>query len=107
MIVKIERYAERHGFVLVDNVSEIHKTDGWKPCPLRMGDILIEDYEEATSQKTTGSSYKIALHCIKRDGSEITIVFDTVVYVMNDNSKTIEKIIANDRMSLVEACVNN
>jgi len=35
------------------------------------------------------------LLCRLNDGSEYSIAFDTVCYVLNDNGKTIEKIVAN------------
>jgi hypothetical protein len=37
----------------------------------------------------------IQIICRLNDGSEYTISFDTVCYVLNDNGKTIEKIVAN------------
>jgi hypothetical protein len=35
------------------------------------------------------------LICRLSDGTEYTIAFDTMVYVMNDQGRTIEKIVAN------------
>ena len=37
--------------------------------------------------------------CRLIDGSEITIAFDTVAYLLNDNGKTIEKIVSNYEMT--------
>jgi hypothetical protein len=39
--------------------------------------------------------YYNVLICRLDDGSEYSIAFDTVCYVLNDNGKTIEKIVAN------------
>ncbi len=39
--------------------------------------------------------YYRVLICRLDDGNEYSIVFDTVCYVLNDNGKTIEKIVAN------------
>jgi hypothetical protein len=39
--------------------------------------------------------YYSVIICRMDDGSEYTIAFDTVCYVLNDNGKTIEKIVAN------------
>ena len=39
--------------------------------------------------------YYNALICRLDDGSEYFIAFDTMCYVLNDNGKTIEKIVAN------------
>ena len=40
-------------------------------------------------------SYYNVLICRLDDGSEYSIAFDTVCYVLNDNGKTIEKIVVN------------
>ena len=39
--------------------------------------------------------YYNVLLCRLEDGSEYSIAFDTVCYVLNDNGKTIEKIVVN------------
>ena len=101
MIVKVERYIEKFSYILVDNVREVFRSDGWKPEPLRINDIIIEDCKEYGKGDliiTENYPCKIKLECIRGDGSEINIVFDTVAYILNDQGKTIEKVLANERM---------
>lgn len=100
MIVKVERYKGGNSFILVDNIWQIHRFNGWKDAPLRIGDIVIKDHYESLPEDagfTPDYPYMIKLQCEKGDGSEINIIFDTVAYILNDQGKTIEKALANER----------
>ena len=99
MIVKVERYKGGNSFILVDNIRQIHRFNGWQNAPLRLGDISITDHDESITDAEVKleKPYMILLDCEKNDGSEINIVFDTVAYILNDQGKTIEKVLANER----------
>jgi len=102
MIVKVARYSGRENYIIIDNIKEIHKIDGYDYSePLRATDILISDCAERKSIAVGATSdmkpFVMRLNCIKNDGSEIDIIFDTVAYILNDNGKTIERVSANTR----------
>ena len=102
MIVKVARYSGRENYIIIDNIKEIHKIDGYDSSePLRATDILISDCAERKSIAVGATSdmkpFVMRLNCIKNDGSEIDIIFDTVAYILNDNGKTIERVSANTR----------
>ena len=101
MIVKVERYTGRESFILVDNIREIHRANGWQEVPTRLGDIIIRDHDESIKNEECRleKPYMICLDCLKNDGSEINIIFDTVAYILNDQGKTIEKVLANERFN--------
>jgi len=102
MIVKVERYSGREEYIMIDNIKEVHKSNGFDNAePLRATDILIQDCGEQVSNVVGGATCmeacKMRLNCVKNDGSEIDIIFDTVAYILNDNGKTIERVLANQR----------
>ena len=66
-------------------------------------DIHILDYENIQYNKNTSSDCEkknwdtLVLVCRRSNGDEFSIIFDTIAYVLNNNGKTIEKIVANYR----------
>lgn len=110
MILKIERYSENQQYWMLDNirkysVSRLIPRSGNlnedSPTPY---DIQIFDTESKCTCRHNGKTpenscsdciYFYLLICRMDDGSEMTIAFDTSAYVMNDEGKTIDKIVAN------------
>ena len=101
MILKIESYDEIRQWWMYDNIRKISMS---KP---RYGssksnilhDIIIFnmltscDCDEG-SQCSKCVKYLVAI-CTLNDNSEISIAFDTTAYLLNDQGKTIEKVVAN------------
>lgn len=115
MILKIERYLKDQQWWMLDNIAKIsvskvkqYRANGMTEWGDKQADIflldLIPDREpscnccgDGTEEKCNKCEYidYIQLICRQNNGDEFTIVFDAVCYVMNDNGKTIEKIVAN------------
>ncbi len=113
MIVKIERYNKDQQWWLVDGVRRIaaslrmkYETEedrkaAMAGCPeAAFLDLkkcnCSEDSSEECDKCVDHRHYRVCkLGCRMEDGSDCTIVFDTIVYVLNDQGKTIEKIVAN------------
>ena len=108
MIIKIERYDKSSKYWLIDNIKKVnvsinlitrieHKKniddisilDCWNNTTNEV--CSCEDENEACSNCTTS----IRLICRSNDGNEFSILFDTIAYILNDNGKTIEKVVAN------------
>ncbi len=110
MILKIERYSGKQRWWMLDNIAKIsvsnvrkYHANGHSEFP--NDDIFLLDM---AAKQQTGCSCRgedscgscvyidyIQLICRLTNGEEFSIVFDTVCYVLNDNGKTIEKIVAN------------
>ncbi|MBU1060724.1 MAG: hypothetical protein KJ804_20675 [Proteobacteria bacterium] len=90
MIVKIKRYDDKEDFLLVDNIQTLHKAFTKYNGPLGPNDVLVQDCDPLSTM--------IKLACVKNDGSEISVIFDTTAYILNDSGKTIECIVANNRL---------
>lgn len=106
MIVKIERYIDKaendpRNWWMEDNIRKIHKIEFELPFGQEMpdDDAIIFDYEHYLNKLGAGQDRRRAIRLICRigDGSERSIVFDTVAYILNDDGKTIEKLVANHR----------
>ncbi len=113
MILKIERYLEDQQWWMLDNIAKIsvskvkqYRANGMTEWGDKHADIflldLIPDKEPACfcREKEDGCNKceyidYIQLICRQNNGDEFAIVFDAICYVMNDNGKTIEKIVAN------------
>ena len=114
MIVKIERYGMGHQWWLVDGIKRISASlrmkyeteDDRIDVMAGSPDVAFLDLKKCNcSEDSEGcdkcvdhGDYRVCrLNCRMEDGSDYTIVFDTTVYVLNDQGKTIEKIVANYR----------
>lgn len=109
MILKIERY---DGYIKDDPncwwiLDDIRKISHYKyknyPFDQQFADIdadiILLDYEEYLNK--TGSSHDsrdvVKLVCRLSNGNEFVVLFDTIGYILNDDGKTIEKLVANYR----------
>jgi len=57
-------------------------------------DLTIMDMVDKDVPNCAGAKYKMLI-CRLVDGTEYTIMFDTVAYLCNDEGKTIERILVN------------
>ena len=102
MILKIERYSNRQQWWMFDNIRKISMSN-----PFRRAGITDKDYDAVLFDIKTDCTCKgpgdgcdacvdyLVAVCRLKDGSEISIAFDTVAYLLNDDGKTIEKIVSN------------
>jgi len=117
MILKIERYPGSRAteqfmaesiiyqdWWMLDDIRKISKAQFKHPFSQDFedrvdADIFIMDYEEYLHSLDAGQDSRtvIRLICRLANGNEFCILFDTTAYVLNDNGKTIEKIVANHR----------
>jgi len=124
MILKIRRHKDCHGWWLVDGVRRIAASLRMKyetseeQLDVMAGspDVALLDFKDcncAPPYKTGDGCNKcvdhkhyrvVKLNCRMNDGSDYLVVFDTTVYVLNDNGKTIEKIVANHEKMLACEC---
>lgn len=108
MILKIERYwgpaeDDPNCWWLLDDIRKIshyrHKNvpfnQVWEFDP----DISLLDFEAYLDKMGNGQPNRdvIKLVCRLANGSEFIVLFDTIAYILNDNGKTIEKLVANYR----------
>lgn len=109
MILKIERY---HGYAkddpndwwLLDDIRKIsHYVYKNHPFNKNFSDLdanmVFLDYEDYLKNTESGQSHRnvIKLVCRLSNDNEFIILFDTIGYILNDNGKTIEKLVANYR----------
>ena len=107
MIVKIERYERGQKFYLVDGFEKISVSNHLisriehERC---LDEVTIFDYWNSQDKtcSCSGDSAQcsncctcIRLICRNKEGEETSIVFDTVAYILNDNGKTVEKVVSN------------
>lgn len=111
MILKILRYNRRpknenddQRYWMVDNIRKYSLSTPIRKQQKTLSDecydAIFMDIPETdcTCHDADGCDsciYYNVLICRMEDGSEYTIAFDTMCYVLNDNGKTIEKIVAN------------
>lgn len=113
MILKIQRYKEDKAYWLLDGVRKVSVSEPMKyrttkdRANVGLYDAEFLDLLKCTCVETenTGNScsdcvdhdsYEVrVLICRLENGDEYSILFDTIVYVLNDQGKTIEKIVAN------------
>jgi len=100
MILKIERYNKKdQKWVMYDNIRRLSisgyykQSFGTEPDTCEH-DVLIFDIDNKDGGVKSGVTYRVIRYALK-DDSEISIAFDTIAYLLNDNGKTIEKIVAN------------
>jgi len=104
MLIKIKRYNSKQDFWLLDDVRKIsvserlHFTTGHSMYDISIFDIIPKSANCGCDGVNSGCSnckHFREIICRTNSGDEIFIGFDTIVYVLNDNGKTIEKIVAN------------
>ena len=105
MFLKIERYADEQQYWMYDYIQKIsvskrlHKgnlnatTYDVTRCDAMMLDI--PDCGCPIDGACNKCKEYIVLICRMKDGSEYSIAFDTIAYLLNDEGKTIEKIVVN------------
>lgn len=99
MILKIVRYVNNNDdWWMLDDIKKISKTQFKRQFCDR--DSLHEEFDDivildAFSEDAQKECILVRLICRLSNGDEFSIVFDTIAYVLNDNGKTIEKIVAN------------
>lgn len=107
MILKIERYVGNKGdWWLLDDIRKISKVlireMSFIEDVEESIDIFIFDFEQnlkdnGPDQKIPSCRDVIKLVCRLSNGNEFILLFDTLAYILNDNGKTIEKLVANCR----------
>lgn len=113
MILKIQRYKEDTAYWLLDGVKKISVSEPLKyRTREERGNIGLHDSEFLDLLKCTcvetENSRDCCSDCVDHDeyvvrrlvcrlesGDDYLILFDTIVYILNDQGKTIEKIVAN------------
>lgn len=106
MFLKVERYDDRQCYWLYDDIRKIsvslrlHKGNFEKGCSDDAGsyDAVMFDFPDCGCPSDGACNeckeYRVLI-CRMNDGSEYSIAFDTSAYLMNDNGRTIERIVAN------------
>ena len=109
MILKIERYwgpakDDPNDWWMLDDIRKIsHYVYKKHPFVKNFSDvdadIILLDYEGYLDKigGAQDSRDVIRLVCRLSNGNEFTVLFDTIAYILNDNGKTIEKLVANYR----------
>lgn len=96
MILKIERHDTKQHWWLWDNIKKISLsyllTKSKPTAPKAISDnpgtdAILFDHEDE------GPYYRLI--CRLNNNSEYSIAFDTIAYILNNNGKTIEKIVCN------------
>lgn len=107
MIVKIERYEQGQKFWLVDGFKKVSVSSNLISRiehERNLDDVSIYDYWNSQEQGCGCSGEReqcsncctcVRLICRNEEGDEVSIVFDTIAYILNDNGKTVEKVVAN------------
>ncbi len=104
MILKIMRYGEEE-YCMFDNIRNYSKAQFKQQFTKDFDDevdsdnVFILDYEDYLTKIGAGQSERdvIRLKCRLSNGNEFIVLFDTVGYILNDNGKTIEKLVANHK----------
>lgn len=106
MIIKIESYNEEDQHRMFDKIKKYVLKNKKRKLHNDLSeylnyDIIILDMPKICNCDKGGECsdcvYLYEIICRDYNHDETSIVFDTVAYVMNDNGKTIEKIVANHR----------
>ena len=115
MILKIERYKDDQRWWLVDDIKRASATFRMKyktkedhvKAMAGSPDVVFLDLKKCDCDLSKNNccslcvdhdDYRVCkLSCRMKDGSDYSVVFDTIAYLLNDNGKTIEKIVANYR----------
>jgi len=96
MIIKIERHQDNQEYWLLDGISKITVSErlsiGESNEPWAYYDIMIYDHLNGNTLEGYSASIYQLLICRLKSGEEISIGFDTICYIMNDNGQIIEKL---------------
>ncbi len=104
MILKIQRYKDNQSWWIYDDVRKISISQrmyhSGVPTVSDGMDAYIFDVEakcecEPDTICCTDCVGYYELICRLNSGEEYSVAFDTIAYLLNDNGKTIEKIVAN------------
>lgn len=112
MILKIERYKDDQRWWIVDDVRRVSVTlrikyetvDEQTAAMAGSPDVAFLDLKKCNCAPPGNKCnlcvdhrhYRVCkLTCRMKDNSDYSVVFDTTAYLLNDNGKTIEKIVAN------------
>jgi hypothetical protein len=108
-MLKIERYygpghEAPNCWWLLDDIRKIsHYRYKDQPFNQEFADVdanaFFLDYGPYLNKMGNGQSDRdvIKLVCRMGSGDEYIVIFDTLAYILNDNGKTIEKLVANHR----------
>ncbi len=105
MILKIKRYEKAEEWYIIDNIKKIsisHTLLKRPGCEDHIEIVIFDIHSDSKCTcdgENTGCSHcqkYVRLICTSTDDTEFGIVFDTMAYVLNDDGKTIDRIIAND-----------
>lgn len=109
MMLKIERYwgpaeDDPNCWWLLDDIRKVshylYRNQSFKEEFNDVdADITLLDYESYLEKMKHGQSHRNVrkLVCRLSNGNEFIVLFDTTAYILNDNGKTIEKLVANYR----------
>ena len=108
-MLKVERYhgpahTDPNCWWLLDDIRKISHYR-YKDYPFDKdfcdidADLVFFDYEEYLKKTNAGQPDRgvIKLVCRMSGGEEYIVLFDTTAYILNDNGKTVEKLVANYR----------
>ena len=110
MILKIARYRDKQKWWIYDDIRKISISEPYyhngrcRELPQDSGwDALFFDAESickcGLGERCEQCVEYYVLVCRLNSGEEYAIAFDTVAYLLNDNGKTIERIVANHEFS--------
>jgi hypothetical protein len=104
MILKIRRYDNNQKWWILDDIRKISISEpiitGKYPIIEENPDILIFDTKsmcdcDGIENQCSDCKRHIILICRLSNGEEFSVIFDTIAFLLNDNGKTVEKIVAN------------
>ena len=107
MILKIERYRDNQKWWIYDDIKKISISDKMHHSKLGIDisdgvdmdavflDVMPSCECGPNDVRCSSCVAYYVLICRRTDGEEFSIAFDTVAYLLNDDGKTIEKILAN------------
>ncbi len=108
MILKIERHDGEQDWWLLDNIAKIscserrYYSQTHTPSILGRDDhLVILDHEVICDCNENSRCKHCVLYyrliCRTKDCNEFSVAFDTIAYICNDDGKTIERIVANQK----------
>ena len=103
MLLKVERYSDNQWYWMYDGIQKISVStrlpkSGEHCVGIDRIDAVMFDFPNCGCKEIDSCNdcrEYMVLICRLKDGSEYSIAFDTVAYLLNDEGKTIEKIVAN------------
>jgi len=106
MILKIKRFSQTEQWIIIDEIQRISISEPRIKVPnycLADYDVVIGDVESQcncldSEEESSCSNCKkyIFCECIMNDNNVLRIAFDTFAYLLNNEGKTIEKIVVNN-----------